>query len=1007
MTPASPERPDHAITMPDAQSIPPGRNSFRFNAIACVVVLLALGLQTYGLAVSHSRAADNSERYTLADWRAELYTNLLTAAALIGATVLLIRLRLREDQARDDQIAAERTHLQAQAALLGRISETNRFFDLALDLLCIADLDGRFRWLNPAWEGFLGYSRSELTGRNFLDLIHPEDLAATRGAMQDLGTDKVVINFINRYRHHDGAYRWIEWRSTSCQGAIYTAARDVTLRVSLERQLRDSEDQQRRLLERLRLAVASMPLGTWDWDVATNQLDWDAGMCAIYGLKPEDFSNFYDVWTARILPDDLPAAVDALHTALAGGAPYNVTFRIRLPDGGIRHICGTGLIQRNAAGMPLRMVGLNWDITEKHLATLEVIAAKEQAVAANRAKAEFLAVMSHEIRTPLNGVLGLTNMLLDTPLDANQRDMLLMVHSCGDGLLGVISNILDFSKIEAGKLELEDEEFDLRPTIDDAITLVTERVNTKGLELTTVLAPGIPERLRGDHTRLRQVLTNLLANAVKFTEQGTISIRVRVLPGASGPPGPLAVEFLVADTGIGMEPEVMGNLFQAFSQADCSINRRFGGTGLGLAISKRLVECMGGSIAVESQVGSGSTFRFWVRLHPVGRDMATDALRGLHVLLGIGCRSVRDALVEQLQNWGMDPLAVLPDEIIQNLRAGRPVQALLIDDSLPVTDELRAATTAAGHCPIIDLSGSRNRRADVTLVRPLRLRQLLRHLQEVVSGTETFRRQETAVIQFRGHVLVAEDNPVNQRIAINLLRKLGLTCDLAADGHEVLAALAHQSYALVLMDCQMPGMDGLAATRAIRRQEVARNAGTHLPIIALTAGITAEERTATQQAGMDAFVSKPINQQELRQMLARWLPVLKDSVGVTQGPLVDLRALRRLQQDTDELDDYLRIFADEGNKCLAMITAAIAGSDLPGAAHAAHRIKGTALLIGAQRFAAEVTRVEKHCGAGEIDAARRIVPDLAGLLTATVSDLRREAARLYPPLRTMTPGDRP
>jgi len=522
------------------------------------------------------------------------------------------------------------------------------------------------------------------------------------------------------------------------------------------------------------------------------------------------------------------------------------------------------------------MIGLNWDITDKVLAEKQLVTAKEQAEAAGRAKADFLAVMSHEIRTPLNGVLGLAGMLRDSRLDDKQRDILQQLHTCGDSLLVLINDILDFSKIEAGKLELEDEEFGLRHTIDDAITLVSDRVNAKGLELITVLDEGIPDRLRGDQTRLRQVLANLLSNAVKFTQRGHITIRVKPLASrATEKPGALRLEFTVADTGIGMTAEAQANLFQPFCQGDRSTTRRFGGTGLGLAICKRLVGCMGGDISAESQPEVGTTFRFDVSLRTSGTCTAATCLRGMRLLLQVGSVPLRESLTEQFKNWGATSVHVSKEEVMQTLSAaaakGEVFHGLLVDGQTVVDEALRAAS-GAGACRVIDMSGQPDSRADLVLSRPLRLGQLRRQLLDIKQSAPARNRSSAVVPPLRGHVLLAEDNPVNQRVATHLLGKLGLTYDLAADGNEAITAYERRAYDLVLMDCMMPERDGLAATRCIREQEKAKGAGEHLPIIALSAGVTSEEQQATAAAGMDAFLAKPIQFNEMANMLARWLP---------------------------------------------------------------------------------------------------------------------------------------
>jgi PAS domain S-box-containing protein len=643
--------------------------------------------------------------------------------------------------------------------------------------------------------------------------------------------------------------------------------------------------------------------------------------------------------------------------------------------------------------------------TNRHL-ELQTAVAKhmaDEAASASLAKSAFLTNMSHEIRTPLNGVLGLASMMLDTQLDADQQDMLQQLHTCGDSLLVLINDILDFSKIEAGKMELEDEEFDIYHTVDDAITLVAERVNTKALELTTVFEDEIPDRLRGDQTRLRQVLANLLANAVKFTETGGISIRIRHFPRPGDAAEVMRLEFSVTDTGIGMTPEAQGRLFQLFSQADNSTTRRFGGTGLGLAISMRLVEYMGGSIKVESQVGVGSTFRFTVCMHTVRQLPLSPTLRGQRVLMSLCSADLEKSLSEQLSHWGITCAGLKPSTVSNALCAEAALNKrsdILLTDAATVVDDVRRAEATGPllqRCIIIDLSGSRDGRADISLSRPLRIGQLRQHLLDIITRTITVQRRPITPTRLNGHVLVVEDNTINQRVATQLLSKLGVTNDVVANGLEAIAALDRRAYDLILMDCQMPEMDGLAATRIIRQQEAERGTSTRMPIIALTAGVTAQERIATQVAGMNEFLTKPIIRRELEAALTRWLPV-RTTVALPQPTesFCDIRVLRRLQEDIEDIDPYLQLFADEGDRSLTLIRDAAGQGNFPSMSAAAHRIKGTALLLGAKRFAGQMSELEQHCANQDIEACRTLATQLPDLLHTTLADLNSAAVQIMP-----------
>jgi PAS domain S-box-containing protein len=618
-------------------------------------------------------------------------------------------------------------------------------------------------------------------------------------------------------------------------------------------------------------------------------------------------------------------------------------------------------------------------LQDKANASLE--AARDAALQAAHAKTEFLANMSHEIRTPMNGVLGMLDLLQDTQLSREQWDLIDIAANSAESLLTIINDILDFSKLEAGKVELEQIEFNLPDLVEEVCTLLSSRAHSKGLELNCFLPTNLPQQWHGDPTRIRQVLTNLIGNAIKFTEQGEVSVKVSAI-------APAVLRFEVKDTGIGISAEAQARLFQAFSQADSSTSRRYGGTGLGLSISKDLVALMKGSIGVESALGQGSIFWFNLPLVPVNNDTPSQQANfsGKRALIVDDNATNRMILAHHLNNWGFTsseadsgPAALV--ELEAAVLRNEPYDLLLSDMQMPDMDGFALARAIiekpviAGMPRILLSSGSIGSQAErlesgfkQSLLKPVRQAQLF---DAVVDALQLADRNfapadqlKEVVLEYSDkRVLVVEDNKINQKVILSQLAKFQLKPDLADNGQEALERLERQAYDLVFMDCQMPVMDGYEATRLLREREMASGSGAHTPVTALTAHASIGERDKCLSAGMDDYLSKPASRADLAGVLARWLgePSIPEAARIALDRTVEREgfsqagqgteepacwdealALKRLDDDHDLLSEMIDLFLEETPKQLAELEAALSRSDLVALADAAHTIKGMA-----------------------------------------------------------------
>ena len=755
------------------------------------------------------------------------------------------------------------------------------------DVIWDRDVESGEVWWNENARAVFGVSIEEASANPdwWADRIHPDDreryVAIVRtllqGAVPSWSTEI-------RFRVADGTYRYFLSRGFPVRKSGERVARFIGVMTDVTEQ-RVAEHERDQLF---RLSLDPVCIGTHTGGFLRVNPAWEQA----FGFTQTEMQrlSFLDA----VHPDDRGAALVELQRRTAGHPTFDLECRFLCKDGSHKWF----LWSATSDGPEGLVYAVGKDITQRKEAAAVLVAAKEAAEAATRAKSNFLATMSHEIRTPMNGVLGMNALLLDTPLSPEQREYAEAVQTSADGLLTVINDILEFSRIEANRLVLEIRDFDPGKTIEDTVVLLAETARPKGLEICCLVRSGVPRVLGGDPGRLRQVLTNLVANAIKFTNCGEIVVDVRpvaALPGA--PAGKQRLRISVRDTGIGLEPETIGRLFQPFSQADASTTRKYGGTGLGLAICKQLVELMDGQIGVTSTLGAGSEFWFEISLERRTEAPSMNAdylpeLCGLPALVAGQNRASQEVLRYYLSSLGIQVSCVedapsASSALESSRRAGAQFRLVILDRAL--WEALKADKHLAA-IPIIQLvpigqpaDGAR------CLAKPIRRSLLLQSITSAL-GIQASRRATvrptiaTHASDVTGRILVVEDNLVNQKVVGRILEKLGHRVMLAASGVAAISELRKNPYDLVLMDCQMPEMDGYDATASIRKLEMAARGGAQpggsfnmtrasgrIPVIALTASGLDGDREKCLAAGMDAYLTKPVAIDDLAESIRGFL----------------------------------------------------------------------------------------------------------------------------------------
>ncbi|MBD3234424.1 MAG: response regulator [candidate division Zixibacteria bacterium] len=965
----------------------------------------------------------------------------------VGSLVDSFNEMLTQIQIRDKALQNSRDELEQRVKdrtldLENEISERKRFEEALREsqeryksiventneVIMLTDVNSVIVYISPACERVFGYAHEELVGMQ-LQIVHPDDINIVQQMHSRIRDGKRGSNVEYRIMQSSGDSKWVShsWSTIMKNGKvrmIVSVVRDIQERKKAEEALRASE-----LLNRTTIDAMDYAIYVVDPDLRITLANKSMiNLCAEIGLCADIVGS--------VLPEAFPFLTDKvideyLSVFKTKQAFYNEETTILQ---GREIITSTQRLPVVEDGEVARVVTVLQDITERRKAEEELKEAKDVAEAASKAKSEFLANMSHEIRTPMNGIIGMTELTLDTRLTLEQKEYLDLVKTSADNLLFIINDILDFSKVEAGLMELESIRFSLRSTVESAIDTLVFKAQEKGIELINYIDPVVPDSLAGDPTRLRQIIINLVGNAIKFTEEGEVVFKVETELKEDSL---YSYHFSVADTGIGIPEERIDMIFESFTQADGSTTRKYGGTGLGTTISKQLVELMGGEMWIESPSnssetgGPGTTFHFRIEFEtqqPTTEDSALNScnMDGNRVMIVDDNETNRRFLSVLLGNWGFTTTAVSQgDEALKTLSESvvdeQPYNLVILDMLMPGMDGFTVARKIRSQPQYRDIRimvlTSAGQRGDgeqckeigieAYLTKPVKQKILRNALSKALSSGSANKSSENELITKhsltdgmpRLNILLAEDNPVNQRLALKLLEKRGHSVTVVDDGEQAVRKYEMETFDLILMDVQMPNMDGLSATQAIRELENATNK--RIPIIAMTAHAMKGDREKCLDAGMDEYISKPITPRELFLTIEKYVRLSDRRSEQTRGDKVSIDtqdrrvfdkkvALERVEGDEEILSEVVVLFLNDYENLLSKIRQAAESDDFDTLKRTAHTLKGAAGNIGAESVYSTAYQLENIGENKNLDDAEK-----------AVSMLQKELDKLIPLLESM------